>query len=280
MQSSKNQSTINATPDGIRWRRRIVYVVFRCSKTGRRFTVEGMTIQSGKRAWAQYNYAFKGRTFTISLNAGGQGVHYAEGIRWNVSIGNWIPVPIPNKYMTVEARGAFESPCSILNRYVWDTMSCTWLCDESDVHFPLFRLTGTESPLNCWNHRLDNEPCHCEGVDGIRTNFDGFDIHVECKFCQKCVEFYSEESCLTCPRFFINKSLHGIEPHCSICLEQTNLQSCVAVREGVKKGTCMHSFHRSCISKWFTDRNTMCPICRYDHSSDFHLGGGWVIGAR
>ena len=134
------------------------------------------------------------------INAGGQGVHYAEGIRWDESTREWIEVPMPNKYICVLAQGAFETPSSILNRYVWDTQSRSWLCDESDVHFPLFRRTGTNFPLNCWEHRLDDESCHCEGIDDIRNQFKGFDILVN-KFC---FDFYSEEACPTCPTLFID----------------------------------------------------------------------------
>lgn len=256
---------INAIPAGIQWRSRVGHVLFRDPKTRLVYIVQGMTIAGCKGAWSPYKRVFKGRTFTISLNAGGEGVHYAEGIRWDNRIKTWVNIPMPNPYLSVVAQGAFEKPSSILIEYVWDTSSSSWLCDERDVKFHLFRLSETNRPLNCWEHRLDAEPCHCEGIDDLRTQFDGFTILVECRVCYECHELYSEQSCPTCPKFFIRKSLHGIENKCSICLEDNGLDKCVAVRSSFLSRDCSHSFHQSCITKWFADGNESCPICRHEH---------------
>ena len=203
MAQAAEQTTINATPVGLRFKQSIGYVMFQCHKTGKRFMVDGMTIRAGKRAWAQYNLAFKGRPFRISLNAEGRGVHYAEGIKWNVSIKDWVSVPLRNKYLTVfQQHDGFERTHSVLRNYVWDPSSVTWLCDEHNVSVNLFRQSGTDFPFNCLHHRSNHEPCYCEGVDEFRNSVKGFDILYESKFCDKCRDFYSEGVCPKCRTLF------------------------------------------------------------------------------
>jgi hypothetical protein len=182
MAQAAEETTIKATPSGIRWDwdGQKGQVLFRCLNTNEVYTVEGMTVRGDKGYLDLYDLKFAIRIFDISLDAGGKGVHYAEGIRWNDQSKTWVKIPMPEPYLSLEARGAFETPSSILVKYVWDTLSCTWLCDDRNVDFPVFRLSGTNGPLNCWEHRSDNLPCHCEGIDSIRAKFNGFDIHLEC----------------------------------------------------------------------------------------------------
>lgn len=45
---------------------------------------------------------------------------------------------------------------------------------------------------------------------------------------------------------------------CSICLENLANSPCV-------KLNCHHVFHRLCASQWLWT-NTVCPLCRKDHS--------------
>lgn len=183
MAQAAQKPTIKATPSGIRWDRdgQKGQVLFRCLQTHEVYIVEGMTVRGDEEeCLARYDLMFAVRIFVISLNAGGQGVHYAEGIRWNDQSKTWVKIPMPEPYLSLKTCGAFETPSSILVNYVWDTLSSTWLCDERDVDFPVFRLSGTNGPLNCVNHCSDNLPCHCEGIDDIRAKFNGFHIHFEC----------------------------------------------------------------------------------------------------
>lgn len=266
--TEKSTNEINAVPFKIKWIRRVGHVMFRDPKTGRVYTVQGMTIEGRKGAFAVYNRRFRRKIFVISLNAGGNGIHFCEGIRWEDTTQTWIQIPMPPPYLSVVSQGAFEKPCAILLKYVWGTPSCSsgwWGCDEKTIDIPLFRRSETDGPLNCWDHRLDSSPCTCEGVNDLRKQFEGYSIHVECKFCHKCSEFFSEESCPTCLDFFIKKSLLGVEKKCQLCSRGGGLNQCVAVRSNFLSGYCDHSFHRSCIIKWFRAGNKSCPICQCQH---------------
>jgi hypothetical protein len=265
---------IRTRPIGIRWCGVVGHVLFgkptRCV-----YTVQGMTIKSGKGALNLYNRKFARRRFVISLNAGGKGIHFCEGIQWDDSTKTWIEIPMPQKQIWLEAEGAFETPFKLLYDHIWNVQNSTWLAKEMDVNFPLFRQTGTEFPLNCWEHRLSENPCHCNGVDEMRKQFDNYEFYVDDSFCPDCGDWYSGEACPICPFFYIRKSLHGLYPFCSVCQDQNNLDKCVAVRAGVQTGMCTHSFHEHCISKWFADGNTTCPICRYVHdlsNQTFNIG--------
>jgi len=258
---------IKAFPVGIRWHDRVGHVLFRNRRTGHCFFVQGMTIAGGKGAYADYNLAFKERTFDVTLNAGGRGLHFCEGLCWVPEEKKWIDVPKPQMYLFLIARGAFETPCSMQLRNIWETKSESWASDIVDVDYPLFRRSETHGPLNCWNCRLRQDPCHCKGVDKLRRKIGDRKIGIECKYCEDCQDFYSEESCPECDSFYIRKSLLGIEPFCPICCEEIHLDQCVAVRKGNQDKTCTHSFHLHCIVQWLRG-NSKCPICRHDHRSD------------
>ena len=258
---------VKAVPIRIRWCGRVGRVLFCNRRTGHCFFVEGMTIASGKGAYTDYNLVFNGRTFDVTLNAGGRGLHFCEGLRWIPEERKWIPIPKPPMYLFLIAQGAFETPCSMQLRNIWETESESWASDTVDVNYPLFRRSETNGPLNCWDCRLSRDPCHCEGVDELRRKIRDHRIEIKCKYCVDCQDFYSEESCPDCDSFYIRKSLFGIEPFCPICFQERHLDHCVAVRKGNRNKTCTHSFHLHCIAKWLRG-NTKCPICRHDHGLD------------
>ena len=269
MEQRQEKKRIKARPTGkIIWFFGVGYVLFRDPKTNKKFVVKGMTVKGGKGAWALYNRKFAKRTFTISLNAGGQGVHYAEGIRWDESTREWIPVVMGKKILLVVAQGAFETPSCFIDNFVWDPINTKWCSDHTEFNVPLYRRTGTTGELNCWKHRMDYHPCDCKEIADLRKQLEGAIVLVENRVCHLCMDDYLGESCPTCPGFYIRKSLLNLEPHCPICLEDNDLDKCVAVRGSFLSGCCSHSFHGSCIAKWFHDGNTVCPICRCDHRSD------------
>lgn len=69
----------------------------------------------------------------------------------------------------------------------------------------------------------------------------------------------SGNNCLVSCNEFHNK-IHFIKvketQECSICLDnvETNMTGCVL--------PCLHLFHESCIKRWLTMNNAICPNCR------------------
>lgn len=265
MAQAAEQTTIDANPVGIRcmnWKKQ---VVFRDPTTGERFTVEGMTVKGGKGAWARYNRMFKGRTFTISLNEGGQGVHYAEGIRWDDSIREWVDVPKPESYLWVKqvSRWTYKTKCLV--EHVWDPSSFVWEENSIDLPDPLYQSISGNSRLKCWDCYSGKMECKCPFVLDIRQIVENISCRIEANICGRCFQIHTTPYCLSCSGNYIKSSLVGIEPHCPICLsefsesslDESSLDECVAV----KGAACGHSFHLHCIEEWRNIHNT-CPMCR------------------
>ena len=252
----QTQTTIDAKTVRIQWRFGIGHVVFRCIETGRSFTVEGMTIKGGKGAWAAYNIMFKGRTFTISLNADGEGVHYAEGIRWDDSIREWVDVPKPESYLWVKqvSRWTYKTECLV--DYRWNPISFNW--EEFLIVLPktLYRSILKGSTLNCYKCYHGNRECECPFVLDIRQIVENISCRIEPNICERCHRWHTTPDCLVCSGDYTTVSLVGIEPDCPICHQKHDLDECVSV-----KGVCGHSFHEDCIENW-RRQNNGCPICR------------------
>jgi hypothetical protein len=252
---------INAIPVGLRWKSEIGHVLFKDTESGNRFTVEGMTIEGGKGPWACYNRIFKNRNFRVSLNWGGKGVHYAEGIRWDDSIRKWVDVPKPKSYLWVKqvSRWTYKTECLV--EHVWDPSSFVWEENSIDLLKPLYQSILMDSPLKCWDCYSGKMECECPSVLEIRQIVENISSRIEANICGRCFRWHTTPDCLVCSGDYITVSLVGIEPDCPVCHQNHDLDECVSV-----KGGCDHSFHEDCIEKWRRCNNS-CPICRGQYPS-------------
>lgn len=223
MAQEAEQTNIEAIPNGLQWISGIGHVMFRINKTGNRFIVKGMTVHGGKGAWARYNRMFKGRIFKISLNADGEGVHYAEGIRWDDSIRNWVDVPKPDPclWMRQISRDTYET--ASLDVCFWNTTLYVW--DEHSIVFPkqLYLSILRNSPLRCWECYSGNKECACHSVPQIlqileRLGSVTYRIELS-NMCGKCLVWHTTPRCLVCSGYYTS-SLVGIEECCPICRGQ------------------------------------------------------------
>lgn len=256
MAHAKQKTTIYAKTVRIQFRNGIGHVVFRDPNTGKLFTVKGITVDGGKGAFAQYNLMFKNRSFTISLNADGEGVHYAEGIRWDDSIGKWVDVPKPESYLWVRQVSRFTYETKSLVEHVWDPSSFYWEENSINLPEPLYRSISGNSPLKGWGCYSRNRECVCPSVQNIRQILENIPSRIETTICIMCRRLHTTPYCLVCSGDYTTVSLVGIEPDCPVCHQNHDLDECVSI-----KGGCSHSFHEDCIEKW-RRRNNSCPICR------------------
>jgi len=160
--------TIKAKTNGHRWKNGVIYVLFQCLATQYRFTVEGMVVKPSRRGrqWRHYNQMYAGRIFEISLNAGGVGIHYAEGIRWDDSIENWVQVPKP--ILMDELAGCF-SPCKKKRIYQavkrvnisWDFKNFAWSTTSFvDLRpFNLYSLDTVPRKFGCLSCAVSSKVC-------------------------------------------------------------------------------------------------------------------------
>ena len=259
MAQAADQATITATPSGIRWcSRGVGCVLFEDAKTKKVYIVEGMTVKGGKGAWARYNLMFARRTFVISLNAGGQGVHYAEGIRWDVSTKMWVPVPKPPSYLEIEYYTRFDERTVRLVEYVWDPVLCEWYEFSTRPSQILYRKVGDDE-WKCFDCHSEKIPCVCSSVLDLRQMLMGYPQHILGNICSNCSRTHTTSMCLVCDGDYTPASLEGKEPFCPICHQSHDLDECVAVQS-----CCDHAFHEDCIERRRVQKNS-CPVCRKDY---------------
>jgi hypothetical protein len=70
----------------------------------------------------------------------------------------------------------------------------------------------------------------------------------------KCTEMMSIKKLGPYKRVTKNDKL--LENECSICL------NCYKEKQGQRTLLCGHTFHKSCVDKWFHEGTQTCPICR------------------
>lgn len=201
MKKSNVKRTIYATPSGIKWTSgSIGLVLFRDHKTGKRFLVEDMTVSGGRGAWGRYKRIFARRRFIISLNAGGQGVHYAEGIRWDVSTGSWLKVPKPNSYLVLEQYNHSSLKTTVCFQCRWNPNSCKW--DEVSIELPQTLYVSAhlkDEPLKCRDCHDGNRSCNCTSVVDLRQRLDSLDEHlVVTHICGSCHCLHTTPCCPKC----------------------------------------------------------------------------------
>jgi hypothetical protein len=252
---------VKAIPIRLQFSKGIGHVVFRDPNTGKLFTVKGMTVDGGKGAWARYNRMFNDRTFTLSLNADGEGVHYAEGIRWDDSTENWVEVPKPDSCLWVRqvSRLTYETVSLVV--CFWNPTSFSW--DEDSIVLPktLYQDISKNTPLRCLVCYSKNRECACHSVPQIlqileRLGSVTYSVELN-HMCGRCQVWNTTPNCLVCSGDYTRSSLVGSETYCPICHQDNSLDLCVAVRNGC----CRHSFHEDCIERSrFLDNR--CPICR------------------
>lgn len=261
MQHEAQQPTIiNRIPVRPQFRNKIGHLVFKDPNTGKLFTVKGLTVCGGKGAWAQYNRMFRGRTFTIFLNADGEGVHYAEGIRWDDSIREWVDVPKPESYLCVKKVSRWTYETVTLNVSFWNPTLFIWDEDSIVLPKPLYQSVLKDLPLRCLECYSGNKECACHSVPQILQILERLgSVTYQVKFskmCKKCLIWHTTPCCLVCSGYYSQSSLVGIEDFCPLCHEDHSLDVCVAVIGG-----CGHSFHVNCIEISRIHKN-VCPICR------------------
>ena len=133
--------------------------------------------------------------------------------------------------------------------------------DPNDPHHP----HNPDDPYDPYDPSDPNNDTYVD--DGTEHVFGYMMLAAMLLWCLAITINFTKSICIDCVRDHrIHKKLRvrtiksenvkTLLNQCSICLEDFNLGDQFIILK------CRHGYHENCIRKWFSERNTTCPLCR------------------